>query len=130
MISFSRSILGEGEGWAEGYPGVRKGPGALPAGPHFSLLQAGEETSSDQLRAGRLQEKKTGAATPGPELRMAWEGGRGQGLGSGSPASPALVAFPASSLPVSQQAGGGLMGLGAQQGSPVCTAAAPAGLES
>ena len=58
-------------------------------------------------------------------------GGLGQGLGLGPSASPALVAFPASSLqgmgslPVGQQAGVGLTGLGVQQGSPVCVPLQP-----
>lgn len=49
-----------GRGWGRGglrlTLGRRKGPGAFPPAPHFSLLQAGEATSSDQLRAGYLQE--------------------------------------------------------------------------
>ena len=49
-----------GRGWGRGglrlTSGRRKGPGAFPPAPHFSLLQAGEATSSDQLRAGYLQE--------------------------------------------------------------------------
>lgn len=49
-----------GRGWCRGglklISGRWKGPRDLPPAPHFSLLQAGEATSSDQLRAGYLQE--------------------------------------------------------------------------
>lgn len=105
------------------------GPRGPPTRAHFSLLQAGEETFSDQPRAGRLQEKRL--ELPPGSHGWAWEAGVGQGVGSGSSASPALVAFPASSLqgvgslPVGQQAGGGLTELGVRRGSPVCVPPQP-----
>lgn len=70
-------------------------------------------------------------------MEGAQEGGMGQGIGSGSSASPALMAFPASSLQgvggllVGQQAGARLTRQRGPAGQPcVCDATVPAGLES